>query len=773
MQIKIAVVVHVFHKDSFKKIRQYLNSLESGVKVFITGSDASDMIAAQPIKNLAAVEVTENLGMDALPFVYMVHKHELWKYDLVIKIHTKNTKSETSIRMMQTYLDHLLTNDALSELKNSFKSNTECIGLWGPVAFARSVEKLIYRNRTHFSLLEKSTGLYYSNKEAIFFAGNMFCVRGVLLKKFSDNYFSIKSMIDAGFDPVCTGMDGSMAHALERFVSTVIRCQSYEVGYIFPKSCSSDGRLVVIPEKKMPFSRYKRYFQAGSNDTSLRSEKISDYSRLDYRSIFNLSKYVDFLGQECVAGINYTAHYLMFSDYLELPSGVELGFSSAMYRLEKPGVFRAGIPSPYHYLSHGKRETPHLFTEAWIKELLTKYLNDSAISLHGKDGQDYRQSLRKLEQFTCRVSGRQCDLSSRDSQEDLVDHKVSMSELLETHIPDLLKARDIIKLQLEHEDYIGAATSAEEFAKKAFLTPDLVEIIAVANTLEFNWKTASYYWNIYLQTKSNKNLLPSFGGARLISYDAEYDPSHIFKNRVDEPINQSAISTLESMGRVCIYTSLFGDYDDLPEIQCNSSSNIEFVAFTDRFHVLADKRWKQIICEADGVSENMSAKKFKIMPHVYLKDYHCSLFVDANTVFTGDISALLSMLHSAGPFVMWRHPLRTNLFMEACAVIASGRASPSIVLNQMATYAQSRIGHHTGLCEGSFIWRRHNDEKVIAFMEEWWSHIISYSHRDQLSLCYLMWRENYYPAIMDDCFGTSRKNVFFYKKRLHKAESKL
>lgn len=769
--MRVAVVVHAFHKDSFKTIAKYLNGLTTEIDVFITGSDIANVING-PIKNLAAVAATENLGMDVLPFLYAIHKYKLYKYELVVKIHTKNCNTEESIRMMRIYLEHLLTDDALSVLKDSYKSSAESIGLWGPVAFARSVDKLAYSNRDNLRSLKQKIELYCSDEGAVFFAGNMFCIRGTLLKKLSENYYAIKSIMKADYGPNLTGLDGSLAHALERFVSSVIRNQSYETGYIFPKGCTSTGRLAIISEKLMPFGRYKRYLQAGSNDTSLRVEKISDYRKLDYNAIVNISQYADCVDPERVVSIDHVAHYIIFSDYLELPFGVEYGFSSAMYRLERLDVFRAGIPSPYHYLDRGRKERPELFTGIWVNKLIDKYLSHIPSALKGLDKITFHEQLKGYGQIDCKISGRQCSPLLWDSQDELVNRSSSVTKILEYHIPDLHRTQDIIKLQLEHHDFLGAGASAEEFANKAFLTPDLVEIIATAATMAFNWKAAAYYWKLYTQTRNNKNLLPSFGGGRLIKYDGNYDSAHIFREEFLNSYRPLKGRALPVSSRVCIYTSLFGDYDDLPEIQCEPPADIEFVAFTDRMHVTADKRWKQIVCKADGITENMSAKKYKLKPHVYLKEYDYSLFVDANTVFTGDLSVLVVMLHSRGPFVMWRHPLRTDLFIEACAIISSGRANADVILKQMATYAQAGIKHHTGLCEGSFIWRCHTDEKIMTFMDEWWSQIEMFSHRDQLSLAYLMWRDKYYPAIIDDSYGTSRENIFFYKKRLHKAECK-
>lgn len=249
----------------------------------------------------------------------------------------------------------------------------------------------------------------------------------------------------------------------------------------------------------------------------------------------------------------------------------------------------------------------------------------------------------------------------------------------------------------------------------------------------------------------------------------EYDPLKIYNNKTSF-CNKDIIGELNlDHNKICIYTSLFGNYDDLPLVQTDIPTGIDLIAFTDQQRLDVDSRWKQIICPANSTSDNLSAKEYKILPHKYLKEYSYSLFVDANTVFTGNIEQLILMLLDSGKFTMWRHPLRTDLLKEGCAILGWRKAKPQPIIDQIKAYVSAGIPNNTGLCEGSFIWRQHSDNCITDFMEEWWRHIEMYSHRDQLSLCFLMWQKNLYPKLIDDEFGTSRENVFFYKT-LHKVE---
>ena len=55
-------------------------------------------------------------------------------------------------------------------------------------------------------------------------------------------------------------------------------------------------------------------------------------------------------------------------------------------------------------------------------------------------------------------------------------------------------------------------------------------------------------------------------------------------------------------------------------------------------------------------------------------------------------------------------------------------------------YQKEKFPDNNGLVDNSLIIRKHNEKKNIFLMEEWWKEIKNYSHRDQLSFNYAMWK---------------------------------
>ena len=55
-------------------------------------------------------------------------------------------------------------------------------------------------------------------------------------------------------------------------------------------------------------------------------------------------------------------------------------------------------------------------------------------------------------------------------------------------------------------------------------------------------------------------------------------------------------------------------------------------------------------------------------------------------------------------------------------------------------YVKENFPHKLGLVESNVMIRKHNKNESIELMEKWWNEINKYSHRDQLSFNYLLWK---------------------------------
>jgi hypothetical protein len=211
--------------------------------------------------------------------------------------------------------------------------------------------------------------------------------------------------------------------------------------------------------------------------------------------------------------------------------------------------------------------------------------------------------------------------------------------------------------------------------------------------------------------------------------------------------------------RFCVYTALFGEYDDL-RAPVFAPPGLEFICFSDRERDVAG--WDVRIVDLELDIPALKNRKLKILPYDYLKGYDCSLYIDASIVFLTDPLIVYRRWLKDRPFVAWAHPQRSGVFEEIEAILTGLYHPPDPLLDQYAYFRDQAMPEQSGLIEASFLWRDHRDARVRDLMEQWWDFLVRFGgHRDQPALGYLMWKTGVRPSLLPDSLGTSRNSEFF------------
>ena len=198
--------------------------------------------------------------------------------------------------------------------------------------------------------------------------------------------------------------------------------------------------------------------------------------------------------------------------------------------------------------------------------------------------------------------------------------------------------------------------------------------------------------------------------------------------------------------RLVVYTAIQGDYDDLKD-PLFVDPNITYVCFTDNKNVKSDV-WN--IKYTGSVTDSvLSIRKYKILPHLYFKDYHTSIWVDGNLLIQKDLRQFIKKYGRSSDFLCFPHELRRCIYDEGAEVIRQHRAPRNIVIQQMANYLQNSYPESNGLLWGGFMVRNHNNPEIIKIMEEWWYQINCFSKRDQISLPYVLFKNHYHYDLCD------------------------
>lgn len=256
------------------------------------------------------------------------------------------------------------------------------------------------------------------------------------------------------------------------------------------------------------------------------------------------------------------------------------------------------------------------------------------------------------------------------------------------------------------------------------------------------------YWREYFSKAGENN----FSSLRKLNLSDNYNAQIFPKIEKDSYLKRVT-------EKVCVYTALFGDYDELPPV-FEGSDEIDFICFTDKPRTTPGWQFRVVgLTEENPILEN---RKYKILPHIHLAEYDCSLYLDSNIFVVADIAKLLSTCITY-PFAGWVHPERSDIYDELASIISSFRHEPNKMLEQFIHFKKEGLKRNSGMIEACFLWRDHRDSTVANLMEEWWAFIRTRGNRDQPGLTSLMEKLGVRPRVFRQEFGTTRFNDFFLK----------
>ena len=242
------------------------------------------------------------------------------------------------------------------------------------------------------------------------------------------------------------------------------------------------------------------------------------------------------------------------------------------------------------------------------------------------------------------------------------------------------------------------------------------------------------------------------------------DIDHILKsNKTDDEIINNEINKIDfSKKKMAVYTAITGGYDDLnvPEV---INPDFDYICFTDNANLKSDFWEIRLIKDLD-LDNVRKARHFKILPHKYLFDYDYSLWVDGAFKITGDLTDLINKHSPNQRMLCFVHELRSSIYDEAQACIDLDKDSPELINSQIDRYISQGYPKNDGLIVSGILFREHNDEQIINAMEDWYSEVIEYSRRDQLSFNYAAWKND---LKYDTCEIFYWKNEYFTHKGTH------
>jgi hypothetical protein len=187
--------------------------------------------------------------------------------------------------------------------------------------------------------------------------------------------------------------------------------------------------------------------------------------------------------------------------------------------------------------------------------------------------------------------------------------------------------------------------------------------------------------------------------------------------------------------RLIVYTVLMGQNAKLNPVP--HFPNVDFVCFTDQ-NLDHLNGWTERIVSPELAGDSpRSSRHPKVNPHLYLKDYERSIYVDTNVQLLKDPELLWNQLAPKPEIVFGAiyHSFHFSMF-DLIKSVSNKRFDDNDLLLEQLLFCEREFPGYLSARPvwGAILARRHNNQDVKLSMEDWFSNIVKYSRRDQISL---------------------------------------
>ena len=264
---KILVHVHLYYQEMWPELKACLQNITAEYDLFVTMVEdkaelRADILAFSPE---AKINIVPNKGFDIAPFIDVLNKVDLTKYDYIIKLHTKRDMPKGTLRngfdvsgnKWREYLLTFLRNQKTFEKCLSAFSQDKTLGM------IADYHLIVKNDRKNEEAVRKAqellTSLKLQTKDNRYVMGTMFMARAKL--------FEPIKKLNLNFDDFSSSVRGEdiLPYALECLLGYVVCVQAYKIldplhvflyqsfakifakisTFIYRKKIKSDGQTII------------------------------------------------------------------------------------------------------------------------------------------------------------------------------------------------------------------------------------------------------------------------------------------------------------------------------------------------------------------------------------------------------------------------------------------------------------------------------------------------------------------------------------------------
>lgn len=197
--------------------------------------------------------------------------------------------------------------------------------------------------------------------------------------------------------------------------------------------------------------------------------------------------------------------------------------------------------------------------------------------------------------------------------------------------------------------------------------------------------------------------------------------------------------------RIAVYTCVTGGYDYIRE-PLATEENCDYYLISDREYtglkVFRQLSTKNLV--PGTINGNAEKNRWcKMHGHKIFESYKYSIYMDGSVTLKRPISYYVDQIGSAG-IAIHKHPVRNCIYEEGLRLIISriGNINYEAIRRQMLRYLKEGMQREYGLFECTMLVRDHTNFLSNQIMEQWFDEYIKGVKRDQLSLTYILWKNN-------------------------------
>ena len=194
-------------------------------------------------------------------------------------------------------------------------------------------------------------------------------------------------------------------------------------------------------------------------------------------------------------------------------------------------------------------------------------------------------------------------------------------------------------------------------------------------------------------------------------------------------------------GRKVVYTCISGNYDILREPTI-VTPGWEYICFTDQN--ITSKTWKIMplpkeIVDDKSLTQVKRQRIVKIQPWRFIGDCEVCVWADANLTICCDLDEFVCSVGTEVSLASIQHPQRKDIYEESKAIVRYKKDVMPNLQPMLDIYKEAGYPEKSGLHETNVIIRKKTAD-VQKVMDMWEELLRKYSHRDQMSFDYVLWK---------------------------------